>query len=272
MPSDITGTEVLEEDQATGEARRSGSSTGPIFANVDPGRRDQPHPAQDAGGPAAGHAGAAGHRRRRDLLARPALLRAGHPEPHRAGRHLSAARGPARPLHVQRATSTTPREEEEISIVARPPSPASQDRRRSLCTADEILQLQELVRRVPVGRPRDRATPCAWCAPRAPATPTRPSSSRSTSLGRRPARRPVPDPGRQGARRAARPLPRLGIEDIRAVAAPCCATASSPTSTPRPRASPPTRSSICCWKAWRSSATGGLHATRWIASSIGARL
>ena len=67
-----------------------------------PGRRDQPHAAQDAGRAARGDAGAPGHRRRADLPARPAVLRPRHAEPDRAGRHLSAARGAARSLHVQR--------------------------------------------------------------------------------------------------------------------------------------------------------------------------
>ena len=34
MPSDITGTELLEEDHATGTPRSSSSCTGPIFANI----------------------------------------------------------------------------------------------------------------------------------------------------------------------------------------------------------------------------------------------
>ena len=58
MPADITGTEVLEED-----GHRAASvpvREGPIFAQHDPGRRDQPHAAEDAGGAARGDAGAAG--------------------------------------------------------------------------------------------------------------------------------------------------------------------------------------------------------------------
>ena len=66
-----------------------------------PGRRDQPHAAQDAGRPARSDAGAPGHRRRHAAPAARPVLRAGHAEPDRAGRHLSAARGAAGPLHVQ---------------------------------------------------------------------------------------------------------------------------------------------------------------------------
>ena len=67
----------------------------------DPGRRNQPHAAQDAGGAAGSHARAAGHRGPRAAQAVRSVLRAGHAEPDRAGRHLSAARGAAGPLHVQ---------------------------------------------------------------------------------------------------------------------------------------------------------------------------
>ena len=63
-------------------------------------RRDQPDSAQDPGGALAGHAGVPGHRRLEHLRPRPSVLRHGHPEPDRAGRHLSASRGPARPVHA----------------------------------------------------------------------------------------------------------------------------------------------------------------------------
>ena len=63
-----------------------------------PRRRDQPRLAEDAGGPARGDAGEPGHDRRRDLPARAAVHRARDAEPDRVRGHLSAARGPARPL------------------------------------------------------------------------------------------------------------------------------------------------------------------------------
>ena len=63
MPSDITGTDIIEEDPATRQAHL------PLRPRADlrqhrAGRRDQPHAAQDAGGPAGGHAGVPGDRRR----------------------------------------------------------------------------------------------------------------------------------------------------------------------------------------------------------------
>ena len=64
------------------------------------GRRDQPHAAQDAVGAARGDAGAPRHDPGPHLPARRAFLRVRDAEPDRARRHLSAARGAARPLHV----------------------------------------------------------------------------------------------------------------------------------------------------------------------------
>ena len=66
MPSDIIGTEVIEEDRATGRREirfipRSG------VRQRDPRRRDQPHAAQDAGRAARGDAGIPGHGQRRAL-------------------------------------------------------------------------------------------------------------------------------------------------------------------------------------------------------------
>ena len=100
MPSDITGTEVLYEDRQTG-ARELRFVHGPIFANLilaDEINRTPPktqaallEAMQERQVTAGG---------RRHALAR-AVLRAGHAEPDRAGRNLSAARGPARPVPVQ---------------------------------------------------------------------------------------------------------------------------------------------------------------------------
>ena len=62
------------------------------------GRRDQPRQPQDAVGAVAGDAGAPRHGRRRPPRRAGALPRARDPEPARAGGHLSAAGGAARPL------------------------------------------------------------------------------------------------------------------------------------------------------------------------------
>ena len=107
MPSDITGTEILEEEEGTGR-RRMQFVKGPIFANIllgDEINRTPPktqaallQAMQEYKVTAAGI----------DLPAGKAVPRARHAEPDRAGRHLSAARSAARPLHVQGARSTTP--------------------------------------------------------------------------------------------------------------------------------------------------------------------
>jgi MoxR-like ATPase len=77
MPSDITGTDILEEDVTTGH-RTFVFLKGPIFTNVllaDEINRTPPKTQ--------------------------ALFRVGNAEPHRTRGHISATRGPARPLHVQ---------------------------------------------------------------------------------------------------------------------------------------------------------------------------
>ena len=65
---------------------------------VADGRRDQPRQPAHPVRPAAGDAGAAGRHRRRRARAAAAVPRAGDAEPDRAGRHLSAAGGAARPV------------------------------------------------------------------------------------------------------------------------------------------------------------------------------
>ena len=81
MPSDITGTEVIQEDKASG-LRQFRFLRGPVFANIilptrSTGRRPRPRP------PARGDAGEPGDRAR--TPAPRALLRAGDAEPDRAG-------------------------------------------------------------------------------------------------------------------------------------------------------------------------------------------
>ena len=64
------------------------------------GRRNQPGPTKNAGRDARGDAGAQRHGRRQAVRARRAVPRAGDAKSGRAGRHLSAARGAARSVHV----------------------------------------------------------------------------------------------------------------------------------------------------------------------------
>ena len=95
LPSDILGSEIL--DQRTSEFR---TAQGADLHQPAAGRRDQPRRAEGAGRAARGDAGAQGHDRQRDLPAAGAVPGDRDAEPGRAGRHLRAARGAARPLHA----------------------------------------------------------------------------------------------------------------------------------------------------------------------------
>ena len=123
MPSDITGTDVLEEDRTTGR-RVFRFVHGPAVRQRHPGRRGQPHPAQDPGRAAAVDAGVPGLGGRHDLRAAPALPGVRHPEPDRAGGDLPAARGPARPVHVpgRRGLPHARRRRSASSARPRPPT------------------------------------------------------------------------------------------------------------------------------------------------------
>ena len=96
MPSDILGSEVMEQDA---DGRRSlPLHPGPGLRPAPDGRRDQPRQPAHPVGAAAVDAGVPRHGRRRAPRPAGAVPCARHPEPARAGRHLSAARGAARPL------------------------------------------------------------------------------------------------------------------------------------------------------------------------------
>ena len=100
MPSDITGTEVLQEDKTTGQ-RVFKFLHGPLFANVvlaDEINRTPPKTQAallEAMQERQVTVGGTRHK-----LPDPFFVLATQ-NPDRAGRHLSAARGPAGPLHVQ---------------------------------------------------------------------------------------------------------------------------------------------------------------------------
>ena len=78
--------------------RRLRVPAGPDLHQPPARRRDQPRPAEDAGGAARGDAGAAGHDRGHDAPARAAVPRARDAEPDRVRGHVPAPRGAARPL------------------------------------------------------------------------------------------------------------------------------------------------------------------------------
>ena len=100
VPSDITGTEILEEDSATG-ARSFRFVRGPIFANIVLADEINRAPPRTQAALLEAMQEHQRDRGRRDDAAARAVLRARHAEPDRAGRHVSAARSAARPLPVR---------------------------------------------------------------------------------------------------------------------------------------------------------------------------
>ncbi len=203
MPSDITGTDILQDDPETGR-RRFAFIARPGVRQHDPGRRDQPHASQDAGGPARSDAGAACHGGRAHLSAARPVLRAGDAEPDRAGRHVSAARGAARPLHAQRPGAVP-------DARGRAGDPPRHHRRRGARARGDALRRADPGLAAPGaagagGRSRVHLRPRP--DPRQPADGAGGDGLRQALrlVGCRPARRAVADRLRQGVRRAARPL------------------------------------------------------------------
>ncbi len=80
MPSDITGTDIIEEDQATGK-RNWTFVPGPIFSNILLADEINRTPAQDAVRAARSDAGTHLHGARQQLQDPGAVLRARHAEP-----------------------------------------------------------------------------------------------------------------------------------------------------------------------------------------------
>jgi MoxR-like ATPase len=98
MPMDITGTDILQE--LPGGKRAFEFAKGPVFANIVLADEINRAPAKTQ---AAMLEAMQEHKvtvAGRTYTLDSAVLRPRHAEPHRAGRHLSASRSPARPLHV----------------------------------------------------------------------------------------------------------------------------------------------------------------------------
>ena len=81
MPSDITGTDIIEEDLTTGH-RKWTFVEGPIFGNILLADEINRTPSEDPIRSARSNAGALLHRAREPLQVTGALLCARHPEPH----------------------------------------------------------------------------------------------------------------------------------------------------------------------------------------------
>ena len=93
LPGDITGVMVYHQGTGSFEFHPGGD-----LRQRRARRRDQPRHAEDPVRAAGGDGGAAGHGRRGAARGAAAVPGGGHAEPDRAGGHLPAARGAARPV------------------------------------------------------------------------------------------------------------------------------------------------------------------------------
>ena len=150
MPSDITGTDIINEDAATGR-RQMVFAPGPIFANIvlaDEINRTPPK-TQSALLEAMQE-----HRvtiQGRTYTLDGAVLRVRDAEPDRARRHVSAARSAARSLHVpHRHRASAGRR--GVRGRADDDGDAGSAFERPV-TGDDLIAFQRLVRRVPVAEP-----------------------------------------------------------------------------------------------------------------------
>ena len=116
-----------------------------------------------------------------DLSAARPVLHHRHAEPDRAGRHLSAARGPARPLHVQHQGRLSHRRRGGADSVGRPRRSEKAEVRKVL-SGQAILNLQKLVSSVAVSEYIVQYVSRLVRATR-PETRRRRSSCRSWSIG-----------------------------------------------------------------------------------------
>ena len=269
MPSDITGTDVLEEDRTTGR-RVFRFVHGPAVRQRHPGRRGEPHPAQDPGGAARSRCRSTGS----PPAGRPTACRC--PSWCSPPRTRSSRRAPTRcprrswTASCSRSTWATPREEEEVQIVSQttgglPPGPAQGAVARAHPRAAGPGAAGA------GGRPR--AALRGGAVPGHPPARTQPDGRRVAGqgfselecavrlLGRRPARLQYLILAAKAramlqGRFAAAHRGRAGAGARR-----CCATGWSPTSTPRPRASPRGPSSIT-WSS-RSNRSDEAGASPW---------
>ena len=189
MPSDIIGTEILEEDHGTGQ-RYFKFQPGPVFTNLllaDEINRTPPktqaallEAMQER---TVSYAGTT-HRAAR------AVLRAGDAEPDRAGRHLSAAGSAARPLPAAHPRRLSGRGRGARRSSRRPPArtaarSAAGDGRRRDVLALQALRARGAHRRRPAGLDHAAGARDAARRTSAPA-----EVQRVGALGRRSARRP----------------------------------------------------------------------------------
>ena len=177
LPSDVTGSSIWNQRDADFEFR-----LGPDLRQPPPRRRDQPRPAEDAGGAARGDAGAPGHRGRHDARAGAAVSRPRHAEPDRVRGHLPAARGAARPVPAQDRLRLSERGRRVGD--ARPADRAARGRGRAASTVVDRATLLDDAG-CGRGRPRRASTSAATrsrsCAARARARASRSARARAAA-------------------------------------------------------------------------------------------
>ena len=236
MPSDITGTEVIQEDKLD----RPASFQVPAWTALrqrDPGRRNQPHAAENAGRPARGDAGAPGHRRRQQhQLPDPFFVLATQNPIEQEGTY------PLPEAQLDRFMFNIlvdyPDEEEEFHIVRRRrPTYRRRSNRRSRARTSWTCRTSSARCRWPSRHPlRHEVHPADAAGKRRRAR----LRQGLRHLGRRAAGQPVPGAGGQGAGGAARPVSMSPLRRHSRGRHPrCCGIASSPTSTPKPKGSSP---------------------------------
>ena len=170
MPTDITGTEVIQEDPQTRQ-RSIQVPARPDLRQHRPGRRNQPHPAQDAGRHARSDAGAQGLDRRQDHPMKDPffVLATQNPIEQEGTYPLPEAQLDRFLLYIK---VDYPSDAEEWEI-ARRVTTGQMGEIEPVLPGDDIIELQKLVSRVPVSD-QVSATPGRWSRARGPARPKRP--------------------------------------------------------------------------------------------------
>ena len=240
MPSDITGTEVIQEDKASG-VRQFKFLRGPVFANIvlaDEINRTPPktqaallEAMQERQVTVGGE---------RHKLPDPFFVLATQNPIEQEGTYpLPEAQLDRFMLNIMVGYPT---EEEELDIVRMTTSVLRPMVSKVLSGTDILVASRA------GAEGADRRPRFAICGAADPQHPPRRGQrsefhSRLRELGRRPPRQPVPGAGGQGPRRLARrPITSRPMTFGRSPGR-CCGTGSSPTSTPKPRDSSPTTSS-----------------------------
>jgi MoxR-like ATPase len=238
MPSDITGTDLVQEDAATGR-RQMVFAPGPIFANIvlaDEINRTPPK-TQSALLEAMQEHRVTIQGRTYQLTEPFYVFATQNPIELEGTYPLPEAQLDRFMFHI---VIDHPPYDEEIEVVRTTTAILAPEFQRPI-SGEDLVAFQRLVRKVPVAEPVMRhALDIVRASRPKDATPPRSSRSSSPSAAACARRSTWCSAARRGADE--RPLPRELRGHPRAWRTRCCATASSPTSTRSRKASPPTTS------------------------------